>query len=549
MKVHGHAISRCADPKPRLARIACVIAPLLLGSACAAARPLPSTPRLEQLTEESVFAGAPASEWPDVQPEDPAKASVDATCGLSPVLSNGSMYSAVSIKGRQMDGQVAPLNVALVLDRSGSMRGKPFSGMLTAAEAFINAFREGDKVSVVVFSDGVFEALPPVTINVQTRTDAVARIRSLHDGGGTWLSGGYLGGLSETFSQFSEWQVNQVVLFSDGQPNRGITDSNALFNMAARAAEHGVGTTTIGFGALHDELLMQGMADAGGGTYHYVDSAGAIANIFAREANSILRTAVRNTWAEIDLPAGLVVQDVIGWDYVVAGTKLYVFVGAVPYGEERYAVIKYAPNTALRTGKLNTAITYSDVNRRAKFGVHCEPVITQTGGKDKWVLDAAGHAEAAWGLSEAMGWADGGTEVYAISQISYTRDLLKVLRAPLTPQSLMAEDKMLEDAQARLGFGVAKEATGSFLSGGMSGLMNYGARTAEKTATAAVVDSVDKGFAPLVRQGLPFTFYGRAGTRYSARGQRSFKLYAPEKSNKYKQARFDAYVMMRVRAP
>jgi len=523
--------------------------PLLTGAGCATSKPLPSTPRLEQLNEESVFANAPKPEWPTVQPEDPKQASVDVTCGLSPVLANGSMYSAITVKGRQMDGQVAPLNVALVLDRSGSMRGKPFAGMLSAAEAFVNAFREGDKVSVVVFSDGVFEALAPVAMNARTRADAVARIRSLNDGGGTWLSGGYIGGLSETFSVFTEWQVNQVVLFSDGQPTKGITDSNRLFDLAARAAEYGVGTTTIGFGAYHDELLMQGMADAGGGTYHYVGEPRDIANIFTREATSILRTAVRNTWAEINIPVGLNVEDVIGWDYLMFGTKLYISVGAIPYGEERYAVIKYKPTTALMTGTLTTAISYSDVNRRGKFGVTCAPVITKTGGRETWVLEAAGHAEAAWGFAEAMGWADGGSEVYAITQLGYTRDLLKVLRAPLTPASLMSEDKMLTDAQNRLGFGVAKEATGSLLSGGVAGLMNYGARTAEKTATAAVVDSVDKSFSPLVRKGMPFTFYGRAGTRYSARGQRSFKLYEPEKSNKYKQARFDAYVMMRVRLP
>ena len=496
-----------------------------------------------------MFANAPAPEWAEVQAEDLAKASVDVTCGLSPVLANGSMYSAITVKGRQMEGQVAPLNVALVLDRSGSMRGDPFAGMLAAAEAFVNQFREGDKVSVVVFSDGVFEALAPVTINPQTRADAIARIRSLNDGGGTWLSGGYMGGLFETFVTFSQWQVNQVVLFSDGQPTQGITDSNQLFDLAARAAEHGVGTTTVGFGALHDELLMQGMADAGGGTYHYVGAAGDIAKIFTREANAILRTAVRATWAEVEVPVGLNVEDVIGWDYVIIGTKLYVFVGAVPYGEERYAVIKYKPSGALRTGVLPTAISYSDMNRRGKFGVTCAPAITQTGGKETWVLQAAGRAEAAWGLAEAMGWADGGSEVYAISQISTSRELLKVLRAPLNPQALLTEDKMLAEAQARLGFGVAKEATGSFLSGGVAGLMNYGARTAEKTATAAVVDSIDKGFRPLVRQGMPFSFYGRAGTRYSARGQRPFKLYEPEKSNKYKQARFDAYVMMRVNVP
>ncbi|MCG5052063.1 MAG: VWA domain-containing protein [Myxococcales bacterium] len=518
-----------------------------LMGACASATPLPRTPALELLTEPEVFANAPPPEWPTVAPEDPTKASVEVSCGVAPLLPNGRLYTALSVRGRTMNGEVAPLNVGLVLDRSGSMRGRPFAAMLQAAEAFVAAFREGDKVSLVVFSDGVFEALPPLTIDASTRTEAITRIRALANGGGTWLSGGYLAGLSETFSAFSAWQVNQLVLFSDGQPTKGLAAPEALFRIAARAAEHGVGTTTIGFGPAHDELLMQGMADAGGGTYHFVGSPADIPAIFQREANAILRTAVRNTWVEIDVPSGLTVEDVIGWDYLVSGSKLYVFVGAVPHGEERYAVVKYLPEGGLRPGPVNTLVTYADVNRRGKFGVSCAPGIVAGGGRDTWVFTLAGRAEAAWGLAEAMGWADAGSDVYAISQLAHSRDVLAMMRAKLAPGALGAEDALLAEAQTRLGIGVAERATNSFLSGGVAGLVNFATKTAETTAASAVADKVDGNFAPLVRRGLPVTFYGRSGTRFSARGQRPFKLYAPEKSHTYKQARFDAYVMMRVR--
>jgi hypothetical protein len=518
----------------------------VLGLGCAMARPLPTTPHLEHLTEAQVFARAPGSEWPVPSPEDPARASVDLACGVAPFLQNGTLYAAISVRGRQMTGAIPPLNVALVLDRSGSMNGAPFDNMLTAAATFVDSFRDGDRMSIVVFSDGVFEALPPVAINAATRADAKARIAALGNGGGTHLSGGYLGGLFEIFAHFNEWNVNQAILFSDGVPNEGITSSDQLFAIAARAAEHGVGTTTIGFGHLHDELLMQGLADAGGGTYHYVGSPADIAAIFQREASAILRTAVRGTWAIVNLPPGYDVEDVIGWDYFIFGQQLYVFVGAVPHQEERFAVIKMKP-AQVRPGTLAVSVSYSDVTRRGKFALTCGPTMQGNGGRDAWVLEAAGRAEAAWGLAEAMGWADADREVYAISQIDHTRKLLGILRAGLSPQALAGEDRMLADAQQRLGFGVAEEAAGSLLSGGVGGLLSFGKKQAEKTATAAVEDSVTKSFAPMIRKGLPFTIYGRAGVRYSARGQRAFRLHDEGRSKKYKQARFDAYTMMRVR--
>src|SRR3569833_3666791 len=92
------------------------------------------------------------------------------------------------------------------------------------------------------------------------------------DGGGTYFSGGRLAGLAEGFGAFQEWQVNQVVLFADGLPNVGVTSSIELARIAARAAERGVSVSTLGIGHDHDELLMQGIADASGGLYDFVGS-------------------------------------------------------------------------------------------------------------------------------------------------------------------------------------------------------------------------------------------------------------------------------------
>lgn len=519
----------------------------VLSSACTSLAPLPRSPHLEGLTEQQVFANAPRAEWPVPTPDTAATAPVELTCGVAPQVANNTIYAAIDLRAKPGTGAIPPLNLSLVLDRSGSMSGAPFRSMLQAAEAFVGSMRDGDRLSVVVFSDGIFEAVPPVAIDAATRADAVARIRALRDGGATWLSGGLLAGYFEILTAFVEWNVNQVLLMSDGVPTDGITDSNQLFALAARAAEHGIGTTTIGFGYLHDELLMQGLADAGGGTYHYVGAPGDIPVIFQREATSILRTAVRGAWISTPIPQGLEVEDVIGWDYLVVGNQLYIFFGALPYGEERYAVIKLLPKAPFAAGALPIQVAYSDMTRRGKFGLTCGPGLGGSGGRESWVLELAGRAEAAWGLAEAMGWADADREVFAISQIQYTRDLLNVLRAPLGPQALQAEDRMLADAQNRLGLNVAQEASGSFLSGGLGGLTSFATRQAEKTATAAVAQKVEAGFRPWLRQGMPFQFYGRTGTRYSARGQRAFVLHDQGKSERYKQARFDAYLQMRVR--
>jgi uncharacterized protein YegL len=505
---------------------------------------LPVTPGLESLSEAQVFAMAPPPEWPAAQPDDPRTAAVDIACGVGPRLSTGQLYAAVSVRGRPPAAALPPLNVALVLDRSGSMHGEPFRNMLLAAETFVGQLRDGDRLSVVAFSDGVYLAVPPVVVDPNTRNLAIAAIRSMADGGGTNFSGGLLAGLAQVFGAFQPWQINQIILFSDGQPNIGITSTSELTRIAARAAESGVAVTTIGFGMEHDELLMQGLADASGGNYYYVDSPGDMSRIFQQEAGAILRSAARWTDIELTLQPGLELDEVIGYDYVVTGNRVHVQLGSVPHGEERYAVFRFRGGSG---GRIPMGLAYSDLERRGRFAVGCGPAYqAAAGGGDAWALELAGRAEAASGLEDAMAWADQGSEVFVISQLGYTRGLIGAMRERLGPQALAAEDSMLLQAQTDLGLKVASGAAQSFLSGGVSGLIHFGQDQAVSNATTAVAYNVDKAFRPLTRVSVQATFEGAPGTRYLARGT-PYKPRDHDASIRFKRARWKSYQMMRAR--
>jgi von Willebrand factor type A domain len=522
------------------------LAAVALGSVgCATFTPLPTTPRLQALTEDQVFAMAPPPDWAPAQPDAPATAAIDVACGIGPRLSTGTLYSAVSVRGRPGAATLAPLNLALVLDRSGSMSGEPFRNMLLAAETFVGGLRDGDRLSIVPFSDGVYEAVPPVVIDANTRAAAIASIRALGVGGGTFFSGGMLAGLAEVWSGYQPWAINQVVLFSDGQPNIGITSSAELARIAERASESGVSVTTIGFGQDHDELLMQGIADASGGNYYYVDAPGDMSAIFQREAGAILRSAARATDVEVQLPPDLVLEDVVGYDYFVTGPgHVFVRMGSIPHDDERYVVFKLRPTGG---GRMPFGIVYADLARHGRFGVSCEPRFDAAkGGADPWALELAGHAEAAWGLQEAMAWADAGSEVFVISQLGTTRGIIADMRDVLGAQALGPEDNMLLQAQADLGLKVAEGATQSFMSGGIGGLINFGAQTAVSNATTAVVYKVDKSFQERVRVGIPVTYRGGPAMRFVALGT-PYKPRDRDASLRFKRARWKSYEMMRER--
>jgi uncharacterized protein YegL len=531
--------------------------PLVLGFAlavsalgsmgCTVLVQLPATPRLAALTEEQVFAMAPPPDNSPPQPDDPAQAAVDVACGLAPRVSSGVMYGAISVRGRAGSPTLAPLNISLVLDRSGSMAGEPFKNMLLAAEAFVSQLRDGDRVSVIPFSDGVYEAVPSVVIDANSRQAVIAAIRSLGDGGGTFFSGGMLAGLAEVFGAFQPWQINQVVLFSDGEPNIGVTSAAELARIAERASESGVSVTTIGFGHLHDELLMESIADASGGNYYYVDTPADMSAIFQREAGAILRSASRATEVELQLPAGLVLEDVMGYDYIVTGPgRVVVRMGSVPHDEERYVVLKLRPTAS---SALPFGIVYADFQRRGRFALQCAPRYeVARGGRDPWALELAGRAEAAWGMQEAMAWSDQGSEAFVISQLGYTRGIIASMRDVLGPQALGPEDKMLLDAQTDLGLNVAKGAASSLFSGGVGGLIHFGEQQAVSNTTTAIEYKIDSAFKARVRVGVPMPYRGGMATWYVAHGT-PYKQRDHDGSIKFKRVRWKTYEMMRVRPP
>jgi Mg-chelatase subunit ChlD len=491
------------------------------------------TPRLEALTPEQVFGKAPAAEWREPTFGDPAQAAVEVACGASPRLREGTLYAAVRVLGRPARQEIAPLNVALVLDRSSSMHGQPFETMRRAAETFVGQLRDGDRLSVVVFSDGVFEPVAPVVIGPESRVAAVAAIRALQYDGLTNLSGGLLAGLYDVWGLVDGWRVSHLLLLSDGQPNRGITDRNQLAALAASAAERGVGLSTVGFGPDHDELLMQALADAGGGSYHYVESAADIPAVFQREATDLLSVAARDTVVQVDRPPGFVVEDVIGQDYYLDDGRVLVRLGAMPHDEERYLVLRLRPG-ATAPPAMSIAVVGSDMARRARFGVACRPRLSSGSGEDRWVLELAGRAESSWGLTEAMAWADLGTEPFAVAQLARTRELLAELRAQLGPGALADEERELAEAQARYATAVAARAPPATNRGGLAGLLEYG-------VGAALSASAPVAFHPLVRASLDVSWYGRPAKFYSARIQRPSLGTTRDQNRKNKAARYEAY--------
>src|SRR3954471_740192 len=138
-----------------------------------------------------------------------------------------------------------PINVALVLDRSGSMDGVPLAAAKEAAGRFASFLTSEDRLSIVAFDDHVRTIFGPAQAGDLAAVEALSRV---HAGGSTNLSGGWLKGRKLVEQALVEG-TNRVVLLTDGQANVGVTDPDKLLGLAQAGAKRGVSTTCIGFGA------------------------------------------------------------------------------------------------------------------------------------------------------------------------------------------------------------------------------------------------------------------------------------------------------------
>lgn len=256
-----------------------------------------------------------------------------------------------------------PINLALVIDRSGSMQGAKLTEAKRSAVDLISKMNPADKVAIVQYDDSVDTVMPLIAVE-QTSNVLQALVQGINANGSTDLHAGWLRAAEMLAPHAGRDESCHVILLSDGQANAGVTDTTRICDHVSALAGAGVTTTTVGIGVDFNEVLMTAMARAGQGSAHYGERAIDLAETFEAEIGLLSHLQWRSV--EMSMTSGSVGIELLNdYEYIGGVWRM----PSVAMGSECWALLRIPMSMALRTQREKGTVLSIQVQATDPSGV------------------------------------------------------------------------------------------------------------------------------------------------------------------------------------
>ena len=246
----------------------------------------------------------------------------------------------VGLKGFRLesDNKRPGVNLAIVLDKSGSMQGEKIQRAREAAIDAIGLLQPSDIVSIITY-DSTVNVLVPAT-KLTDKDDVIAKIQSIGASGNTALFAGVSKGAAEVRKFLEKERVNRVILLSDGMANVGPSSPGELGNLGKSLVKENITVSTLGLGLGYNEDLMVQLAGSSGGNHLFIEDASELADIFRSEFNDALSVVAQEIEIKVNLPEGIRPVRVLGSESDITGQNIVTRLAQIYSEQDRYIIVE-----------------------------------------------------------------------------------------------------------------------------------------------------------------------------------------------------------------
>ena len=266
---------------------------------------------------------------------------LDATLSHSRPLEGATTYVRYDVHASDAtaaESRHQSVQMALVLDRSGSMAGEKLNRARAAALSLVELLGADDQLAVISFGSDVTE-LGLTAADEAGKARLRGFINQVSESGGTNISGA-LTQARALLERAPGDATRRVVLVSDGEPTEGLTREDQLVQLASQMHGARVAVSALGVGSDYNGPLMQHLAEHGGGFYAYLNDPERLTQVLQLELNQARNAVARSVRLKLTLRSGAELVQVAGREVIRNGDEVTVLLPDFAPGQSAQAFVE-----------------------------------------------------------------------------------------------------------------------------------------------------------------------------------------------------------------
>jgi Ca-activated chloride channel homolog len=282
---------------------------------------------------------------------------LDMRWGSNTATKDGEALLQIGITtARLKEAEIPPVNLCVVLDRSGSMQGDRIRNTREATKELVSHLRPQDRISVVLF-DNVADILVPSQL-VTDKAAIIQLLDGVQERGGTNLNAGLQLGYKEVAAHYGDFGSNKIIFLTDAIANLGITDPMDMLRQAGvYQKQMQIDLTMIGVGSNFNAELSR-VLTAKGHSIHFVMDSRDIKKIFIDELESLLSPIGREVELVIEWDEDLDLQYLYGYSPKTTTRQLTIPINNMNSGLTQISLANFKLND--RKGEVRARLSWKD---------------------------------------------------------------------------------------------------------------------------------------------------------------------------------------------